>query len=298
MAQKTVNLGSMENFHAFDDGDTEYGMETDAKIKVGTAPAVNDEVVRLQDITAPGDGVSAGANLTDHAIIRGEGGAKAVQDSNVFIDDVGNITIGIGAAGVDYAVLIDGENSDGTLIWMEDEQEWRISGNDAANYLAIKTDGSIEFNGTARIDWRKWTADSVTLAVGGAGGSVVADLQTAHDGNIYSISEVAATPAIDLIVDFVNVTALNWIKILAYYDGASTHSVSIMVYNWNTTAWDTFDSLSGVEKTIVDHSIWLPDDTNYIGTGGNLGDVRVRFDHTMNGNNSHDLYIDVVALYQ
>ena len=32
--------------------------------------------------------------------------------------------------------------------------------------------------------------------------------------------------------------------------------------------------------------------------GGDDGDVRVRFYHTMAGNAAHDLYLDVVALYQ
>ena len=40
-------------------------------------------------------GITSGANLTDNALIRGDGGAKAIQDSGIFIDDSDNVS-GIG----------------------------------------------------------------------------------------------------------------------------------------------------------------------------------------------------------
>lgn len=36
--------------------------------------------------------VTSGANLTDHALVRGDGGAKGIQDSGILIDDSDNIT--------------------------------------------------------------------------------------------------------------------------------------------------------------------------------------------------------------
>ena len=45
-------------------------------------------------------------------------------------------------------------------------------------------------------------------------------------------------------------------------------------------------------------SFFIPDDSDYIGTGGNDGEVRVRFNHPVTGVGIHDMYIDVVALYQ
>ena len=97
MAIKTVSIGTATDIYRFDDADTEYGIETDAKIKVGTAPTVNDEVVRFQDIPAPGDGVSATAVIADHAVVRGDGGVKKVQDSEIIIDDAGLIYFNAGA---------------------------------------------------------------------------------------------------------------------------------------------------------------------------------------------------------
>ena len=114
MALRFVSIGSAQNVHVYDDaGLTEYGVETDGKIRVGTAPAVNDEVVRLQDIVGPGLGVSAAAVITDHAAVRGDGGARGVQDSLVIISDTGGITIPngltIGSVGVPAAVTIEAD---------------------------------------------------------------------------------------------------------------------------------------------------------------------------------------------
>lgn len=58
--------------------------------------------------TAPGSGtgggdVSAAAALADNSIIRGDGGAKDVQDSGAFIDDSGNLTLTGTVDGVDIA---------------------------------------------------------------------------------------------------------------------------------------------------------------------------------------------------
>lgn len=174
-----------------------------------------------------------------------------------------------------------------------------------SNYLNIDGDGDLSFFGAARIDWTKYTANSVTLSVGKSA-SGVADLRTHADGLFYHIDEAAASPAINLIVDFISVTAFNWVQIVALYQGGSTHAVAIQLYNWNTTAWDTFNACQTGAGDLVtasgyilnELSFFVPSDTNYIRTGGSAGQVRVRFYHTMLGNASHDLDIDVVALYQ
>ena len=166
------------------------------------------------------------------------------------------------------------------------------------NYTAFAIDGGLTQTGTARINWTKITADSVTLSVGGTA-SAVADLRIAHDGNLYHIDEAGGVaPSITFIVDFVSVTAFNWAQIIAEYDGSATHSVCIELWNWDTSAWDGFDAQNGIETALTDHSFFVPDDTDYIGTGGDVGEVRVRFNHPANGNGAHDLEIDVVALYQ
>ena len=64
---------------------------------------------------------AAGANITDHSVVRGDGGAKGVQDSGVLIDDADNIAIpgsthSIGAIGTDTTLTFTGTAS-GVIEW-------------------------------------------------------------------------------------------------------------------------------------------------------------------------------------
>ena len=176
----------------------------------------------------------------------------------------------------------------------------------ATNYTSISATGVITQAGTARINWAKKTAASVTITVGDTDAtSVVANLQTANDDNVFWVGETAAAPAIDMYVEFTSITAFNWVKILAQYEGAITHDLTIQLYKWVGTTWHTFNGLPAMNydttagsRTFCSGSFFVPSDTDYIGTGGDAGKVRVRFIHFITGNASHDFYIDEVALYQ
>lgn len=79
--------------------------------------------------------VTADANLTDDALVRGKGGALGAQTSVVALTDAGvmsgltQLTIGIGAAGVDYTLTFDGENSDGTITYRENVAQFLFDQN-------------------------------------------------------------------------------------------------------------------------------------------------------------------------
>jgi hypothetical protein len=179
---------------------------------------------------------------------------------------------------------------------------------DGTNYTQIDGDGDITQVGTARIDWTKKTAASLTLTAG-TSAETVTDLQSSHDGTFYHITEAAATPGIDMYVEFTGITAFNWVHILGSYNGSSSHAVAIQLYDWTLAGddWETwgslqtaFEDVSTADGIILqNHSFFIPSDSKYIGTaGGDAGKVRVRFYHTMGGSAAHDLYLDVVALYQ
>jgi len=154
------------------------------------------------------------------------------------------------------------------------------------------------------ITFTKITANAVTLVAGTTPSSLVADLQTRFDGDLYHIDEVAAAPGMDLIIDFISVTAFNWVDISAYYKGSTSHAgITIQLWNWNSSAWDTFtfyvhhSTVGTLADDMIGSIFFVPDDTNYIGTGGNTGEVRVKMVHIAMGNSAHDHDIDVVALY-
>lgn len=214
-------------------------------------------------------------------------------------DSLRSLQIGVGTDAAD-TVSFDGVSNywfDGTV----------RTGAFATNYIDFAPTG-MTMAGTARINWTKITANAVSIENGhGVITGAVATLQTAHDGSFLEVAEEAETPGIEFLVDFVSVTAFNWVNILCCYDAnTATHAIAIQLYNYTQTRWDTFDSIqkeicnitTGDGYILSNHDFIVPDDTEYIGTDGDAGKVRVRFYHTMGGAAAHDLRLDVVALYQ
>ena len=126
------------------------------------------------------------------------------------------------------------------------------------------------------------------------------------DGSFYQVAETAGTP-FTCIIDFTSVTAFNWVNVVSSYAGSATHGVALQLWNWTgTPAWNTFNNVPHQMLDVTTAGIYIlgnrdffvPDDTPYIGTGGDAGKVRVRFAHSPAGVNGHDLYVDVVALYR
>ena len=173
------------------------------------------------------------------------------------------------------------------------------------NRSGVFVGSPMSFTGNnGKIAWSLFSPNSITLDVGSSTSSIT-DLQTAFDGNFYHIDEQgSANPAIDLKVDFTNITHFNRINVIAVYKGSQSHSVAIQLYNWTQTRWDTFDALQHAQEEITtadsysleNHDFWINNDTEYIGTGPDAGKVRVRFLHPFSGNGAHDLWIDVVKV--
>ena len=188
------------------------------------------------------------------------------------------------------------------VIEIDEDLNTKIGDAGVTNYTNFAIDGSMSQTGTARIDWTKITANGVTIRnAHGTTASAVSDLQTAHDGNVYTLSEESGeTPGMDIEVDFTGVTAFNWVQILARYEQAVvSHGITVMleITPFNGSAWHRYDYFSdqGADLTNEEHSFFVPDDSAYI----NSGVVKVRFVHEMAGTSSnHDLVIDVCALYQ
>jgi hypothetical protein len=164
-------------------------------------------------------------------------------------------------------------------------------------------DADITFTGTGRLAWTKITADAVTLGPGTTPAGLVSDVQVKADGNYYHIDEVSG--GMTLIVDFVSVTAFNWVQISAWYAGSAQHAgITMQLWDWNASAWENYNFLlhhvtvGTIADDMMNCDFLVPNDINYIGTAGNAGEVRVRLHHSASGNAAHDMDIDVVALYQ
>jgi hypothetical protein len=150
-------------------------------------------------------------------------------------------------------------------------------GDHATNYASISATGRLSYVGSARKQWTKYTADTVTLGAG-TSANTVADLRTMTDGLFYNVQEAASAPGMNLIVDFINVKAFEKCRVLAGYEGAGTHALALQLFNWTTSAWDTFNAMQSGTYDILtangyileNYEFTVYDDTNYIGTAGNL----------------------------
>lgn len=167
-----------------------------------------------------------------------------------------------------------------------------------SNYVKTDVTG-LTMVGTARINWTKITANGVTLDDGPpTSADTVADLQTANDGNVYTANEIAANAGQNLVVDFIGVTAFNWVQILMRVKEQAGHGLTIQleITPFNGSAWHTFDFVKdqSADQNFENHSFFVPDDSAYI----NSGVVKVRVVHEMAGNANDDWVIDAIALYQ
>ena len=139
-------------------------------------------------------------------------------------------------------------------------------------------------------------ANGVTLS-GATSSDVVADLQTAHDGNLYTVDEAAGSSGQSLVVDFTGVEAFNWVQILGRYQGSSSHvlGIHLEVSPFDGSTWHQYGAIYDqvADWCRENHGFFVPDDSVYI----NSGVVKVKVDHP-SGNSAHDWIFDEIALYQ
>ena len=74
------------------------------------------------------------------------------------LDTSDNLTIGSGSAGVDYTLTFDGENSDGVLTWMEDEDLFKFS--DVINVGVDDAGHDVKFFGATAGSYWLWDEDA------------------------------------------------------------------------------------------------------------------------------------------
>lgn len=96
MVTRLVRIGSLKNVHKYDDGDYSEAMDTDDQpIKIGQSTDPS-HAIRQDQMPTAGKIISSDAVISDHAVVRGDGGTREVQDSDVGIDDNGSINIPTG----------------------------------------------------------------------------------------------------------------------------------------------------------------------------------------------------------
>ena len=172
MAIVSIRIGGADAIFSYDDGDFDSSFESTAPIKAG-APVDPNDVVILSGLPALANVVSAAANITNHAVVRGDGGAKGVQDSLVIISDTGGVTIPngltIGSVGAPNIIQLNA-----TTI--------RIGDGGATDYTQFAVDGELTLAGTARVlDVIDVEPDAVRRPVANPPGESLEDGFPTHD---------------------------------------------------------------------------------------------------------------------
>ena len=122
----------------------------------------------------------------------------------------------------------------------------------------------------------------------------LSSLQT-NDNASYVIQESTGVSPLDVNVTFSGVTDMSKFVIREYYSGLSSHHVEFQVWDWVGSTWETYWDIVGQDGYTV---ITMPilDPASHIGTGDNLGNVKLRFHHVQTGVSTHYLSLDFIQL--
>ena len=176
----------------------------------------------LGQAPAGGGDVTAAAILTDHALVRGDGGGKGVQDSGIIVDDTDNITgvVSLGTDTINEKTVAAGVTVDGLLIKDSGIPEAAVTAHEAA----INHDALLNFVANEHFD--KTGAFPTTWSDTGITGAELEDLS---DGGATTLHSHAGGGAHTIL------------------DG-STHSDTVadgvtrgsLIYGNATPKWDEF----------------------------------------------------------
>ena len=143
-------------------------------------------------------------------------------------------------------------------------------------------------------------AVSSTITKGTADAGTYADTVTVNQ-TYMQIGEVADTPGIDVELNFTLANNPGHLEIVGRYQGNPAHEIQIYAWDYNDSDWDSFTGAAAD----MDHSaIDLSYEFDYDDLEGALVDYvsgtdsKIRFLHADAGTNSHDLYLDRVAVIE
>jgi hypothetical protein len=126
---------------------------------------------------------------------------------------------------------------------------------------------------------------------------VYGDYDTVANTGFYSVNDATGAPGHVEYIGFSNVSGFNRLNYNINYTANSGHTINFELYNYEYMHWDTFATTTGAGSWQT-FTLGVIDDTPYIGTGANLGNVTTRINHVSSGNVQHRTWIDYVALEQ
>ena len=137
------------------------------------------------------------------------------------------------------------------------------------------------------------TPDSVTVNTGGTPVGTIAGVQSLHDGSVYQVPETVTTPGFDIDFTFENVSNIKGFVTRIQYNGSSSHSVQVSLYDTVGTTDDQYLEIPHNATLYQYRTIWIPEESKYI---NDSGQTIMSIIHTTLGQNTHNIYIDYLAL--
>jgi hypothetical protein len=122
MVLRQVRIGNLVDIHQYDDDVYTEAIDTDGQpIEIGQATS-GTQAVRQDQLPSLGDVVSAANPITDNRAVRGDGGGKGIQDSDVTIKDGGDVSIptGKGYQVNDIQVITDRQAAEADIVIVPD----------------------------------------------------------------------------------------------------------------------------------------------------------------------------------
>jgi len=112
-----------------------------------------------------------------------------------------------------------------------------------------------------------------------------------YDSQTFNITEGNGVDSFGFYVNFTGVTHFDYIQMRERYIGSTAHHINIEMYDYGTSSWETYDTIS-TQSTLIIKLLPSLDSASHI----NNGLVQIRFDHIENGNTNHKLIIDFIHL--
>lgn len=137
------------------------------------------------------------------------------------------------------------------------------------------------------------TPTSLNVVAGGTPVGTIAGVQTLLDGSVYQLPELAATPGFDLEFNFEQVSRIDGLVARIRYDGMAAHDVTLRLYNYDDAQDDEYTKVTNTSSIYDYRMILIPENQKYINDSNQAQIIIV---HESAGNNSHDIYIDYIAL--
>lgn len=257
----------------------------------GFAPALGADDNYVTDAEKIIIGNTSGTNTGDNAV-------NTLYEADVTMEEVQD-NLG-GTTGGDGFL----KSTDSHLIYTYD---------DAGNALTLTvvpivchTPTGIEF-GSATQQYDVTGTTYVSAVAGGSlggipassSGNTLADciesITSSRDGKYLNVQEKsgAASTTNPLTVQFLfsGITRFNTINTRSWYQGNAAHNLQIQLWNFVTSAWDTYATFSD-EPNYVARTIEVFSPTLYISAGV----VKLQFIHISNGIATHDILFDYIAL--